>query len=119
MMQSVVQIVLLRYEIDTARVPGMTAQNSAQSQPATSNNAVALQGRLRVTGTTGIKTATRSQQRTQHHLIATDDQNQDFTHRFATLAQCASIAVVNSRLLALSAPSRFITTTSSPANNDW
>src|ERR1700687_3800249 len=73
---------LFRYRVVTARRKRMAAEQAFCAQPAAAQRPMALDRRVRVAGTAGMKAATRPQQGTQRELVNPNDPHQQLTHGY-------------------------------------
>src|SRR5690349_23029805 len=87
-----------RNRIESAFVPGVTTGNAFEGEPRAFQGAVGVDGLDRVVRARRIETATRSEQRAQRQLVATDQEFQDVAHVLATRFQ--RVARLSRRLVA-------------------
>jgi len=70
----------LGHRIDTAFVPGVTGTNTAQGKPSTAPHPKTFDGRDRILGTAGCKTAMVTQPRADDHAVAFNEYQNQCAH---------------------------------------
>ena len=94
-------------------MPGITARDTLDTQPATLDRAMSGQSFACIVRTTGSKTACRWAQRTNEILVAMDNFNQDSAHRIATRLKSLLKPLIHA-VLSVRSELRAITTRSMP-----
>src|SRR5690606_14924099 len=82
------QAELERYRIQSAAAQGLAARDSAKAQPAPARAAEAGDRDARIFGATRMEAAARAQQRAQHTLVTTDQEDQRTGHRAVGAGTC-------------------------------
>lgn len=99
--------------VATTGMPGVTARETAQRQPAALPSAVLTQGSFSIAGATRIETTVMTKKRADAVTIGADENDQDLAH-CSTLFQCWSRMARNWALSRGAAPGLPMTTMSKP-----
>src|SRR5882724_10198356 len=98
------------HRIESAGMPWMAAANTFDCHPAAAEEAKALESFDRIARAGWIKSASRTEQRTDRPLIDPDQDCQDEAHRTLTFCHKASRLALNSAAPASRAAARALTT---------